>query len=52
LFKGILALHFVAILRYLFIFKLKNPAGFKDEFWDRFYKTQFWAKNFSDKISP
>ena len=30
---GLLLLDFIAIARYIFIFWLKNPAGFNDEFW-------------------
>ena len=30
---SLLLLDFIAVARYIFIFWLKNPAGFNDEFW-------------------
>ena len=34
--QGILLLNCLAVTRYIFIFVLKNPAGFKDDIWGRF----------------
>ena len=35
----------IVALRYLFIFRLKNPAAFNDEFWVKF--VNFWVILFS-----
>ena len=34
--QGIMLLNFLAVTRYIFIFILKNPAGFNDDIWGRF----------------
>ncbi len=41
----LLFLDSIVVARYFFVFRLKNPAGFQDEFWYRF--VNIWVVGFS-----
>ncbi len=43
--QAMLFLNMIMLIRYIFIFQLKNPAGFRDDFWSYFLK--LWVMLFS-----
>ncbi len=49
--QGMLYLDSIAITRYIFIFCLKNPAAFKNEFWNVFLRSWITAASLISNFS-